>query len=118
MPHFVILEHDHPSLHWDLMLERGESLRTWRLPDPLLPGVELAAEPTFDHRRHYLDYEGSVSGGRGRVVRWDRGEYVVQLWSEHEIQVVLAGQRAMGLLTLRFVSAERWRLLLQPQPPA
>ena len=26
MPRFVILEHDHPEVHWDLMLEAGASL--------------------------------------------------------------------------------------------
>src|SRR5580765_3650553 len=31
MPRYVILAHDHPFPHWDLMLERDASLRTWRL---------------------------------------------------------------------------------------
>ena len=31
MPRFVILEHDHPHLHWDLMLEADGSLHAWRL---------------------------------------------------------------------------------------
>ena len=39
MPRFVILEHDHPSLHWDFILEVGEVLWTWRLsaPRPFCP---------------------------------------------------------------------------------
>jgi hypothetical protein len=90
MPRFVILEHDHPSLHWDLMLESGEKLRTWRLiAPPEKDNPEIEAEPSFDHRLVYLDYEGPVSGNRGHVHRWDHGIYDVI-------------QEAGGLLLLRF----------------
>ena len=75
MPRFVILEHDHPELHWDLMLETGTVLRTWRLAQPPTAGGAVAAMALADHRLHYLDYEGPVSGGRGTVRRWDCGEY-------------------------------------------
>ena len=40
MPRFVILEHDHPRLHWDLMLQTGDALRTWRLASPPTRGCE------------------------------------------------------------------------------
>jgi hypothetical protein len=73
MPRYVILTHDHPFLHWDLMLEHGEALRTWRLSAPPAPGVDVAAQLLGDHRRAYLDYEGPVSGDRGYVTRWDAG---------------------------------------------
>src|SRR4051794_31329065 len=76
MPRFVILEHDHPGLHWDLMLETGPVLRTWRLAQPpLTPGQRIAATALGDHRPMYLDYEGPVSGDRGTVKRWDAGTY-------------------------------------------
>src|SRR5437879_2020084 len=42
MRRFVILEHDHPQLHWDLMLEAGPALRTWRLSAPLAAGSFVA----------------------------------------------------------------------------
>ena len=85
VPRYVILEHDHPARHWDFMLESGDVLRTWRLAAPPRPGGAVAAEPSFDHRRAYLDYEGPVErrprhgdalgrrhvflggGGRGRL---------------------------------------------------
>ena len=44
MPRFVILEHDHPVVHWDLMLEAGEALRTWRLAAP--PGKAAITSAT------------------------------------------------------------------------
>src|SRR5206468_490246 len=58
MPRFVILEHDHPTRHWDLMLEARGVLRTWRLSAPPKAGVAIAATASFDHRAIYLDYEG------------------------------------------------------------
>lgn len=64
MPRYVILEHDHPTLHWDLMLETGATLRTWRLST--LPASEHSVDATAlpDHRSFYLDYEGPLSGNR------------------------------------------------------
>ena len=39
MQQFVILRHDFPELHWDLMLEEEGVLKTWRLNAP--PVIEL-----------------------------------------------------------------------------
>ena len=96
MPRFVILEHDHPFLHWDLMLESGESLRTWRLHGEPPAGRTIAAEPLPDHRLAYLDYEGPVSGNRGTVTRWDAGEYRLLEESKERIVLVLSGNRLTG----------------------
>ncbi|MEW4527165.1 DNA polymerase ligase N-terminal domain-containing protein [Maioricimonas sp. JC845] len=75
MPRFVILTHDHPFLHWDLMFEAGGTLQTWRLLDEPKPDVPIRAEALPDHRIAYLDYEGPVSRGRGEVRRWDAGTF-------------------------------------------
>lgn len=72
---FVILEHNHPFLHWDLLLEEGFSARTWRLLRRPCPGEPIAAEPLPDHRLTYLNYEGLVSGDRGHVKRVIAGTY-------------------------------------------
>lgn len=97
---FVVLRHDHPFLHWDLMLEVDGVLRTWRLsaePDTLEP---IPAEPLPDHRLAYLEYEGPVSGNRGRVDRWDAGVYE---WIDPgEPRFTLAGGRLVG--TFRIVA--------------
>lgn len=75
MPRYVILTHDHPFLHWDLMLEDAGVLRTWRLLEEPAAGRTVRAERLADHRLAYLDYEGPVSGGRGNVAQWDHGTY-------------------------------------------
>jgi DNA polymerase Ligase (LigD) len=115
-PRFVVLEHDHPFLHWDLMLEAGESLRTWRLAAPPSAGVEVEATPLGEHRRLYLDYEGPVSDGRGRVARWDHGTFAWERQGEELVAVRLDGGRLRGLLRLWRRTAESWRASFEPAP--
>jgi DNA polymerase ligase (LigD)-like protein len=101
MPRFAVLAHDHPSPHWDLFLEAGPVLRSWRLLAPLAAGAEIPAEPTPDHRLLYLDYEGPVSAGRGTVSRVDGGTFDWQLDLPDHVAVRLTGTGLSGLLTLR-----------------
>ena len=108
MPRFVILEHDHPYLHWDLMLEVAGVLRTWRLAIPPRPGATGEATPLGDHRIAYLDYEGPVSGNRGTVRRWDRGDYSAVEDTPDSLTVVLSGDLLRGRVTLRRVQDQRW----------
>lgn len=75
MPAYVILEHDWPTQHWDLLLDVGDRLLAWRLWQEPELGKAIACEPNQDHRRVYLEYEGPLTGDRGRVLRWDHGEY-------------------------------------------
>jgi hypothetical protein len=117
MPRFVVLTHDHPFLHWDLMLEQGDSLRTWRLVRP--PGTEdpIDAEHLPNHRLAYLDYEGPVSGGRGTVERWDAGTYETVESTDDRDVVRLAGGKLNGLATLeRTGSGAGWKLRRLPAP--
>ncbi len=100
MPRFVILVHDHPFLHWDFMLEVDAVLRTWRLLDEPNSSGEIAAEPLPVHRKHYLDYEGPVSNGRGTVRCWDCGDYTLVQESLTKIFVQLEGQKLNGLAVL------------------
>ena len=109
MPRFVILEHDHPHLHWDLMLDAGDALQTWRLAQP--PDADsIEATALGDHRRAYLDYEGPVSGNRGTVKRWDAGTFTETPDSTSEARVLdFEGTRVRGRFRLwRFGQAD-WR---------
>jgi hypothetical protein len=108
MPRYVVLEHDHPTLHWDLMLEAADALRTWRLAAPPAIGQAVPATKSFDHRRHYLDYEGPVSGNRGRVQRWDAGTFVWLGEEDDHVAVQLEGSRLNGRLDLLRERAEDW----------
>jgi hypothetical protein len=112
MPRFVILEHDHPELHWDLMLESGDVLRTWRLlRPPDTPGETIDAIAIGDHRKAYLDYEGPVSGGRGNVKRWDAGEYRSTA-SAAGLELVFEGARLRATVRMQSGEEPLWRFTL------
>ena len=108
MPRYVILEHDHPVLHWDFMLEAGDVLRTWRLKEPPQSGKAVAAAMSFDHRPMYLDYEGPVSGQRGSVTRWDGGTFTWEADTPGRVAVLLAGQRLSGRAVLEKTASGDW----------
>lgn len=115
MSRFAILIHDHPFVHWDLLVQRGGVLRSWRLlesPDRWLSAAEstdLSAEAIADHRLLYLDYEGPVSRERGQVVRWDHGQAEWLAESELSVRLRLSGTKLVGELTLdRETSQPLW----------
>ena len=113
MPRFVVLEHDHPTLHWDLMLETGDVLRTWKLTAPPEPDKEISATYLSEHRRMYLDYEGPVSGNRGRVTRWDTGTFSWLEDREERVVFELAGSRVRGIAHLIKKRTNEWIFELQ-----
>gem|GEM_PF-489753 len=87
---WAVLQHDHPFLHWDLLLERSDApaAATWRLLRWPSCGEPIAAEPLPDHRVAYFELEGPVSGGRGTVKRLQHGE-----WGALQINPVAAVTR-------------------------
>ena len=100
MPRFAILTHDHPFLHWDLLLEDGESCQTWRLMQQPAEGIAVLAERIAGHRLIYLDYEGPVTGDRGTVSRFDSGEFEWKHRAEGAVEVNLYGSRIHSGCTL------------------
>jgi len=101
MPRFVVLRHESPhGVHFDFMLEAGDVLKTWALPQPPQPGLEMEGKALADHRLAYLDYEGPISGGRGSVRCWDRGIYNMVEQSDARWVVELAGEKVAGIATL------------------
>lgn len=88
---FVILEHDFPFQHWDLLLEMAEAARTWRLLSQPEAGPQIPAELLADHRLLYLSYEGPISGNRGCVRRVCAGTYVVAAADDQSLQLRLQG---------------------------
>jgi len=103
-PAFVIHMHSgHGRLHYDLMLRRGDALITWRLSQPpssIEVGQVVPARRLPDHRIEYLDYEGPVSRGRGRVTRQDRGGYELLDEAPCRLELRLDGRSTSGRFEL------------------
>lgn len=94
------------------MLEHAGVLWTWQLgadptaaaaPDDTIEAVRIA-----DHRLHYLDYEGPISGNRGQVQRVDRGEIQSIAPGADGIELDLAGQHHRGRYRLTRMEDDRW----------
>ena len=82
LPRYALLRHtgapDDPSgCHFDLLLEDGDSCRTWRLATvPQLNGAAQAAVPLPAHRKVWLEpRSAAVSGNRGWAERIHAGSY-------------------------------------------
>ncbi len=101
---------DARATHWDLMLESGESLRTWALADEPHYGDPISADLLPDHRLPYLDYEGPISAERGSVTRWTEGEFEFECDTTMECIVRLRDGRLPGKvsLTREVAATQRW----------
>lgn len=109
---FVILIHDHPFLHWDLLLENEASLRSWRLltdPEGLMRGERIPAEAIPDHRKVYLDYQGPISGDRGSVSQWDAGTFELTAETPTASGLEFAGRCIQGHFKM-MCEAGQWSL--------
>lgn len=108
MARYVILEHDWNGVHYDLMLEHGEALATWRLESFLRVGTQSVIRLP-DHRMAYLEYEGKISGDRGGVQQLAAGQYEAALISDPCWIIELSGS-IKGKVILRHVAEDRWQL--------
>ena len=95
---FTVLEHRWHGVHWDFLIEEGDSLRTWAIDAPLVDRVVLPARPLAPHRRVYLDYEGPIAGDRGDVRRWDAGTARVEVWTDSRVRLQVAGDQLVGVV--------------------
>lgn len=96
----VILQHRLPdgSAHFDWLCERATgadpqtrcliAFRVDRRVDQCAQSGFIAKR-IDDHRRLYLDYEGSVAGGRGEVVRVAAGAIADLDEREHSIRIAI-----------------------------
>jgi hypothetical protein len=118
MPRYVILHHqtgpdyDRP-MHWDFMLESHGVLRAWALAQPPEIGPAIIGQALPDHRIEYLEYEGPVSGNRGHVGQWDRGDYSLAEQSRDRLVVQLRGRQLTCQVTIERdrENADGWRFL-------
>ena len=112
---FVVQEHTTPDgIHWDLMLERGEVLTTFRLeqpPEAASTGT-IRATKIFDHPLRFLTYEGPVQKGTGKVRIVERGTYEAPIEEEDAITLRLHGTILRGDFRLTRMEGTSWQLTL------
>jgi hypothetical protein len=88
---FVVQRHERQNqpTHWDLMLEAGVFLETYRIgkPPEQWGSEPIEAVRIFDHPLKFLTYEGGVNKGKGSVKIADQGTYRVV--SQNENQLIL-----------------------------
>jgi bifunctional non-homologous end joining protein LigD len=122
LPSFVIQEHHARALHWDFRLERDGVLVSWALPKglPVSPASNHLAVHTEDHPLDYAAFEGDIPKGEyggGHVSVWDSGTYEIEKWSDHEVMVVLNGERAKGRYVLFPTRGKNWMIhRMDPAP--
>lgn len=109
---FVVQEHTTPEgVHWDLMLEQGGVLITFRLetePAKCLAG-EVRAVKIFDHPMRFLTYEGPVQKGTGKVRIVDSGTYRSRERRDDRWVLELDGSVLKGDFTLARIDDSEWR---------
>ena len=115
---YVVLRHDGVAdPHFDLMLEisPGAPLATWRLTEwPVKAATRLEKLP--DHRQVYLEYEGPLSGDRGRVHRVEAGTYTSEpQWDDpHVIELTLSRPGKLFRRHLRLLRPPEHQWTLEP----
>lgn len=114
----VILFHASPQGdHHDWLLEDPTlpddaplwTARVLPAPDRWLTLQAFDIQPIAPHRRHYLTYQGPVSGDRGHVTRVAQGWFSATLWSPErkQIELHLGGLELGATITTASTGATR-----------
>lgn len=110
---FVIHKHTlSGQIHWDLMIEYGDILKTWRIENPpqILAIQKTKATPIFDHDKKFLTYQGSVNNGKGTVEIVENGLCTVKTIEENEINIKFDSNKLKGQFKFVFYNNE-WTVL-------
>lgn len=116
MARFVVQLHDATTLHFDLRLERGGTLRSWAVPKgpSLDPAVRRLAVPVEDHSLAAGDFEGVHAGqarGSGAVIVWDEGTVEILREEPDHLSFVLRGRKLAGRFGLTRTGDRSWILV-------
>jgi bifunctional non-homologous end joining protein LigD len=109
---FVIQQHSTAlGVHWDFMLQIGDSLQTYRLdkaPQQVSDNPANAVK-IFDHPLKFLTYQGSVNKGRGSVRIAEAGSYEITHHAHDRLELDLNGKILKGKFTLSHIEGDNWQ---------
>ena len=118
---FVVQEHHASHLHYDFRLSMDGVLKSWAVPKgvPEEKGIKRLAVQTEDHPLEYADFEGDIPQGEyggGKVIIWDRGEYVLEHRDQDKVVFELKGTRLNGRYSIvrfkgRESSSKNWLII-------
>ena len=101
---FVIHHHSHQNSHYDLMIEKHNSLVTWQIKEKdlidILEGRIISVRKIQNHRTEYLEYEGPITCDRGHVKIFDTGEYKEVEWNDSRIILNFFGEKIRGKMQI------------------
>ena len=109
---FVIQKHTAGTdVHWDFMLEWGQTLQTYRLdkaPGEILH-TSANAVKIFNHSLKFLTYQGPVNKGQGSIRIIEAGTYQIIHQARNRIELNLNGQILKGKFTLTPIDDNNWQ---------
>ncbi len=114
MRRFVVQAHTrNHQTHYDLMLESGDTLKTWQMDSPpdQIPQTTIKIQ---DHRLIYLEYEGEISNNRGSVKIWDKGEISILEESDTAWSIAMEGTLLKGTYRLMTDDKIKWIWIKSP----
>jgi hypothetical protein len=105
---YAVLRHEGVDApHFDFLFETAPNsmLQTWRLTEWPIRDVQEATR-IRDHRPAFLTYQGTLTGGRGQVVRVDEGTCISEVGARRvTTELRPSGQR---LLFEQQAGSETW----------
>ena len=117
---FVIHKHTRgKDVHWDFMLQLGETLQTYRLdkaPEEVMHQTANAVK-IFNHPLKFLTYQGPANKGKGNVQLIEAGTYQIIHQKHNRIELNLSGQILRGKFTLIHIKNDNWQFARDSQPP-
>jgi len=103
---FVIHKHTRGNdVHWDLMIEWGDVLKTWRLNNPpeKLAGRKNAALPIQDHNKKFLTYQGPVNNNTATAEIADKGTCTIESDDGKILKIIFNGEILKTQIVLEVV---------------
>jgi hypothetical protein len=98
------------------MIDQGNTLATWSFPSHPKNGspFPLEGKKIQDHRSQYLEYEGPISKGRGRIEKVDQGPLQILQSSPKNWILEFQGHDLSGIYVLERQKDSSWKLDRQP----